>query len=211
MSDPDSMNWPKMYPAELERVKGAVSKQGQCLGNHEQVLNSLVESVNQITNRLAELSIAAPSVSPSPLASAPESGVSHEPHVPAPSKYSGDPDSCRSFFTQIKLVFRAQPSRYQTETAKIAYLTTLLDGPPLSYFNALYEQDSPAVQSFEELESELKRVYDHPVRSQQAGMFLMRLRQGRRSVRDYVCEFRSLAVESGWNDQALITAFLSEP
>lgn len=106
-------------------------------------------------------------------------------------------------------MFKAQPTRYQSETARIAYVTNLLEGPPLSYFNALFEQDSAAVLSFVELEAELKQVYDQPIRSQQAGLFLMRLKQGRRSVRDYVCDFRSLAVESGWNDQALVTAFLS--
>lgn len=35
----------------------------------------------------------------------------------------------------------------------------------------------------------------------------MRVRQGKVTVREYADKFRSLAVESSWNDNALITAF----
>uniref|UniRef100_A0A673C1Q4 DUF4939 domain-containing protein n=1 Tax=Sphaeramia orbicularis TaxID=375764 RepID=A0A673C1Q4_9TELE len=88
--------------------------------------------------------------------------VRNLPNIPAPSKYSGNPDTCRDFFTQLQLIFASQPVRFAKDSVKIAYVASLLEGPPLSYFNALFEQDSPAVQSFSALVSELKRVYDHP-------------------------------------------------
>lgn len=37
----------------------------------------------------------------------------------------------------------------------------------------------------------------------------MSLRQGRRSILDYTIEFRTLAADSGWNNAALVDAFLS--
>ena len=202
-----------MNPADLDRIKEAVTNQGQLLGNHEQLLRTLVENVAQISNQLTVLSGAHSSPPPSPpedaAAPVPPTNSAAEPHIPAPAKYSGNPDTCRNFLTQIQLVFNAQPVRYQHETAKIAYVASLLEGPPLSYFNALYEQRSPTIQTFALFSAELKRVYDHPIRGQQAGQQLLRLRQGRHTVREFASEFRSLAVESGWNDQALLTAFQS--
>ncbi len=91
----------------------------------------------------------------------------------------------------------------------MAYLVNLLEGPPLSFYNALFEQGSPLAMSADAFAAELKRVYDHPIRGQQAGLRLSKIRQGRLSVREFVSQFQSLAVESGFNEAALITAFQS--
>ena len=50
-------------------------------------------------------------------------------------------------------------------------------------------------------------MFDYPIRGHQAGQQLMKIRQGRLTVREFVVNFRGLAVESGWNEAALITAF----
>uniref|UniRef100_A0A8C3A477 Retrotransposon gag domain-containing protein n=1 Tax=Cyclopterus lumpus TaxID=8103 RepID=A0A8C3A477_CYCLU len=183
----------------------------QRLGSHEHMLKSLIDSVAQISTQLAELSRGASPPAPPPVAASPAlpGGSTSEPHIPSPTKYSGNPDTCRNFITQVRLVFLAQPSRFRDKSAKIAYIANLLDGPPLSYFNALYEQQAPPVLSFELFATELRRIYDHPVRGQQAGQRLLKLRQGKKSVREFASEFRSLAVDSGWNDLALLTAFQS--
>uniref|UniRef100_A0A673CBI9 Gypsy retrotransposon integrase-like protein 1 n=1 Tax=Sphaeramia orbicularis TaxID=375764 RepID=A0A673CBI9_9TELE len=201
-----------MNPAELSQVKEAIQSQGHRLGGHDQALHTLLDKMNQLTTQVAMLTstqAAAAAVSSENRSNPPPVRDSAEPNIPAPSKYSGNPDTCRNFFTQIQLIFESQPVRFAKDSVKIAYLASLLEGPPLSYFNALFEQGSPAVHSFSALVSELKRVYDHPVRTQFAGHQIMRLRQGERTIRQYVSAFRSLAVESGWNNQALITAFLS--
>uniref|UniRef100_A0A673BHR9 Uncharacterized protein n=1 Tax=Sphaeramia orbicularis TaxID=375764 RepID=A0A673BHR9_9TELE len=54
------------------------------------------------------------------------------------------------------------PRRFSNDSAKIAYVASLLEGPPLSYFNALLEKESPVARSYSRLCAELKRVYDHP-------------------------------------------------
>ena len=198
-----------MDPADLNRVKEAVSHQGQRLGQHEVLLQKLLDQMTLVNEQLTALrSPPQPSVEP-PEAADPEPPVlpAAEPNIPPPAKYSGNPHTCREFLTQIQLAFDAQPSRFGREPAKIAYVANLLQGPPLTYFNALREQGSAAVQSYAALSTELKRVYDHPIRGQQAGQQLLRLRQGRLSVREFASKFRSLAVESGWNEQALLSAF----
>lgn len=131
-----------------------------------------------------------------------------EPHIPPLSKYSGDPDPCHSFFTQLRLIFSAQPQKFSQEALKIPFLASLLEGSPLNYINNLFEQDSTTVKTFAWIEAKFKRIYDHPAWGQQAALLLMKFRQGNKPIRQYVAEFRSLAVEAKWDENALITAFL---
>ena len=198
-----------MDPAEFDKVKTAVGNQGQRMGEMQAALQSLIDEVTKISSHIATTSTAPPQPSqPSVPVMAPATKAA-EPRIPPPAKYSGNPNTCREFLTQVKLTFNAQPLQFSQEASKIAFIASLLEGPPLSYFNALYEQGSATALSFDLFAAELKRIYDHPIRGQQAGQQLLKLRQGRRSVREFTSEFRSLAVESGWNDQALLTAFLS--
>uniref|UniRef100_A0A673BEJ7 Gypsy retrotransposon integrase-like protein 1 n=1 Tax=Sphaeramia orbicularis TaxID=375764 RepID=A0A673BEJ7_9TELE len=198
--------------SNLDQVREAIRSQGQRLGGHEQVLHSLMDKMNQLSVQMSQISntrAPEPNLPVEPVAAASTVRSADEPNIPPPNKYAGDPDTCRNFFTQLQLIFEAQPRRFSSDAAKIAYVASLLEGPPLSYFNALFESGSPSTRSFDSLCSELKRVYNHPVRGQQAGQQFMRLRQGSMSIREYVSRFRSLAVEAGWNELSLISAFQS--
>lgn len=58
------------------------------------------------------------------------------------------------------------------------------------------------------------RVFDQIDTGQEAAKLLLSLRQGRGTVADYAISFRTLAADSGWNEPALVSAFLnglSEP
>ena len=50
-------------------------------------------------------------------------------------------------------------------------------------------------------------MFVYPIRGHQAGQQLTKIRQGQLTVREFVVNFRGLAVELGWNEAALITAF----
>ncbi|KAK0131553.1 Retrotransposon-like protein 1 [Merluccius polli] len=53
----------------------------------------------------------------------------------------------------------------------------------------------------------MKKVFDHPVQGREASQRLLQLRQGSRSVASFAVEFRTLAAESGWNEEALQGVF----
>ena len=53
----------------------------------------------------------------------------------------------------------------------------------------------------------MRSVFDHPVRGKEASHSLLQLRQGSRSVASFAVEFRTLAAESGWNEEALQGVF----
>ncbi|XP_072889749.1 uncharacterized protein [Hemitrygon akajei] len=54
---------------------------------------------------------------------------------------------------------------------------------------------------------QIRKIFDHPVRYKDAAKRLLALRQGSRSVAEYSVEFRTLAADSGWNDEALQEVF----
>ena len=206
---------------QTEALNRTMALQGAHLGHHDEALHNIRDKLDQVTTALSALIVrldaattpaaqvpapaqqAPPAAQPVPAAGA----AALEPRIPPPAKYSGDPNTCRQFLTQCQLTFNAQPIRFASDAAKIAYLVNSLEGRPLSLYNALFEQHSPLAMSAEAFATELKRMFDYPIRGHQAGQQLMKIRQGRLTVREFVVNFRGFAVESGWNEAALITAF----
>lgn len=62
--------------------------------------------------------------------------------------------------------------------------------------------------SFTTFVSEIKKVFDHPVWGRDAAKCLLSLRQGSHSVAEFSVEFRTIAEDSGWNDEALQGIFV---
>uniref|UniRef100_A0A672YQ31 Reverse transcriptase/retrotransposon-derived protein RNase H-like domain-containing protein n=1 Tax=Sphaeramia orbicularis TaxID=375764 RepID=A0A672YQ31_9TELE len=60
------------------------------------------------------------------VASASSGRSADEPNIPPPNKYAGDPETCRNFFTQLQVIFEAQPRRFSCDAAKIAYVARFL-------------------------------------------------------------------------------------
>lgn len=61
--------------------------------------------------------------------------------------------------------------------------------------------------SFDELEMNLKGVFDRPTYASDATDRLLTIKQGDRSVLDYSVEFWTLVVEGGWNESPLMGVF----
>uniref|UniRef100_A0AAQ4QJP3 CCHC-type domain-containing protein n=3 Tax=Gasterosteus aculeatus aculeatus TaxID=481459 RepID=A0AAQ4QJP3_GASAC len=211
-----------MNPADLDSVSHAVSLQGNLLGQHSTALQEIMSSVQALSASLSAIQaqLNAPAASP-PTASPPalvEAGeVSpsvREPKVPTPERYEGDLGGCRSFLLQCGLVFDLQPQTYHSDKAKIAFVIGLLRGKALEWASAIWEQRDPCTTAYQEFTAELRRLFDHPTRGKDAAKRLFAVRQGNRSVAEYVIEFRTLAVESGWNNESLQAVFyqgLTEP
>ncbi|KAM4771240.1 uncharacterized protein WCC33_003087 [Rhinophrynus dorsalis] len=61
--------------------------------------------------------------------------------------------------------------------------------------------------SKQQADDDNQRVFDVPGRTTTAAKQLMTIRQGARTVADYSIEFRTLAAEVGWNNEALVAEF----
>ena len=117
----------------------------------------------------------------------------------------GDLGQCRSFLLQCYLVFELQPQTYPTDKARIAYLIGALRGEALAWATAVWERSSAACFDY----SVFTEDFDHPVRGREVSQRLLLLCQGSRSVASFAVEFRTLAVESGWNEEALQGVFFN--
>jgi len=150
-------------------------------------LQSLSQSVQQIAAEVAQLS-AARSSTPPPVSNPPvslPSAPAKEPMVPTPEPYAGEPGSCSRFLLNCTLVFDLQPSSYSSDKAKIAFCVNLLRGKAAQWATALWSSHSPVLSSFSRFSTELRKVFDPPVKGQEAMKRLFSLRQGSGSVASF--------------------------
>jgi hypothetical protein len=90
----------------------------------------------------------------------------------------------------------------------VAFVLTLLTGRAALWGTAVWENQDPCCASFSALTAEMKRVFDRAVSGREAARALAGLRQGGRSVSEYSIEFRTLAAECQWNEEAQWDIFL---
>lgn len=130
-----------------------------------------------------------------------------EPRLPCPNAFSGDLSLCRGFVSQCELLFRHQYSRYSSPESRVALVVSLLSGRALQWAIAAFNNDATLSSDYSRFISEFKLVFDHPPEGSDTASKLHSISQGSRSVADYAVEFRILAADSKWGDQALISAF----
>ncbi|KAK5909547.1 hypothetical protein CesoFtcFv8_003468 [Champsocephalus esox] len=211
-----------MDPTETERLKQAISTQGARVGQHEQALQSIMESLHnlntgftQLSGRLDQSFIQLNTLTasaPAPPPPAPEIPVIHpgqprEPFIPTPVRYSGDSGICSQFLHQCSIVFDQQPLTYSSDITRVAFVMSLLSGKAAASAVAIAKSNPAIYNSFLVFETEMYRVFDHPLQGKEAGNRLLSLRQGSESVSTYSIDFRILAAESGWDEMALQIVF----
>ncbi len=199
-----------MDSADLEPVRHAVSSQGAILGQHSTALQEIMGKLQDLSLRMETLqdSLQDPPPAPGLVASA-AANPPREPWVSPPERYDGNLGQCKTFLMQCGLVFALQPLTYATERSKIAYLIGLLRGAALEWASVHWRRQDQVTTTYVAFTTEMTKVFDHPVQGNDASMRLFSLHQGLRSVAEYAIEFRTLAVESGWNDESLLAVFIN--
>ncbi len=176
--------------------------------NTGRAVQVLVAQVSELTTQVHLLrSPAAPPTPPSfsiPGNHSPQ----HEPRLPAPERYAGDPNLCRAFLTKCSLFFSLQPLTFATEVSRVALVLTLLSGKAALWGTAVWENCHPCCSSFRSLSQEMRRVFDRALVGREAARMLADLRQAEQSVSDYSIQFRTLAAECEWNERAQWDMFL---
>ncbi|KAL0169495.1 hypothetical protein M9458_034091, partial [Cirrhinus mrigala] len=191
-----------------------LEKQEKCTSDVGSAIRALVGQVSELTQRMQQLQLPAapvmPPTPPAPLAAVGSSAAAlqPEPRLPPPEVYSGEPNFCRAFLTKCSMHFALQLRTFLSEESKVAFVLTLLTGRAALWGTAVWENQDPCCASFAALSAEMKRVFDRAASGREAARTLMDLRQGERSVSDYSIEFRTLAAECKWNEEAQWDRFL---
>ena len=132
-----------------------------------------------------------------------------EPQLALPDRFSGNPSKLRDFILAVRTIFDLQPSRFPNERVKILFIGTLLDGPPLSWFRTLREEaiEPAQLQSLDSFFSALNSAFRDPKFVSSSQRRLRLCIQGNRPASVFASEFRRIARDTGFNDQALRETF----
>ena len=130
-----------------------------------------------------------------------------EPKVSLPEKFDGTRSRFRGFINQIRLIIRLQPQRYGDGLRQVGLVGTLLSGPAQAWFAPLVETSSPLLEDFPAFLAELEATFGETDRRRTALNKLYALEQGSRAASVYASEFRQLACDVNWDDQALVDHF----
>ena len=143
------------------------------------------------------------------LLSTPNPTCSHilEPKVSLPEKFDGTRSHFRGFVNQIRLIIRLQPQRYADDFRQVGLVGTLLSGAAQAWFAPLVETASPLLEDFPAFLAEFEATFGETDRRRTALTKLYALQQGSRAASVYASEFRQLACDVNWDDQALIDHF----
>ena len=197
--------------AQLDRSELRVASQGTVasLSHISDQLNSLTAAITQNPLPPAQPgSVPLASTSVSALTSPPSaSPLADNSNFPKPLIYDGDLSKCRGFITQCDIYFDNQPNRFQTSESRVSFIVSLLTGRALDWAVAALKKTQSFFSDFPAFVSEFRLVFDHPPVGPDAQSKLLTISQGNRSVAEYSVEFRLLAAECNWNDEALTCAF----
>ena len=200
--------------ADLVEMKSAMAQMQEQMRELMLAMHQL-NLPTQATTRIAESgdvemigapTISAPNHASPPIVQHPTSN--REPRIALPEKFDGTRSKFRGFINQVQLAIELQPQSYPTPGSQVRFIGTLLSGSALSWFSSFLEQRSPILDNLEAFLAEFRSMYGEHDATRVATNKIRMLRQGNRSVTTYASHFRQLAMDTKWDDAALISQFL---
>ncbi len=169
----------------LANNNARMDQQEEKMLNTGRAVQALVAQVSELITQLQLLRSPAAPPTPPILPVPGNNNPQHDPRLPTPEVYAGDPNLCRVFLTKCSLFFSLQPQTFATEASKVALVLTLLSGKAALWGTAVWENCHPCCSSFRSLSQEMRRVFDRALVGREAAHMLADLRQGEQSVSDY--------------------------
>lgn len=126
-----------------------------------------------------------------------------------PDKFDGNPASYEVFTSALDNFFALKGAVYSNQEIKVRTVGTLLSGNALQWFGTLIREKSGLLKDFSLFMEELKRLFSDSNAKSKSQILLKRLKQGSGSVIHYSTRFRTIVINTGYNEEAKLAAFKS--
>ncbi len=193
----------------LNQLTSEVSAQASMLAAHHQQLQKLTSLTEELVRTLQTLHVANPPTNampsvPSPLPITPTlPPTSQGPRLSLPDKYDGSPERCKGFLMQCYLYIHQQPLTFPTDASQVSFICSLLTGRALDWATAIWEGNRLSFPTYDTFIRQFREVFEHSASGKEVGEELIALRQGNSTAADYTLTFRTLAAQTGWEDEPL--------
>uniref|UniRef100_A0A803TXJ9 Gypsy retrotransposon integrase-like protein 1 n=1 Tax=Anolis carolinensis TaxID=28377 RepID=A0A803TXJ9_ANOCA len=135
-------------------------------------------------------------------------------HVLTPERFDGTRCKLPTFLAQVELYFsQLSVHAFPTDTSKVAFILSLLTGPAGQWATNLILGNDPVKDNLNDFKKLLTDTFGDPLRTENAGWALYRLKQGKGTVLDYLNKFNLYRHQLDWGENAfmlLFTAGLNE-
>ena len=176
----------------------------QSMEANQSTLATQVARIEQISETASSPAITAPlAPSETPLSVDPKLKVS------LPDKFDGNPAHYDVFISSLDNFFTLKARDYSTPEIKVRTVGTLLSSHALQWFGTLIKEKSGLLKDYGLFMDELKRLFSDPNAKTKAQILLKRLKQGSASVIQYSTRFRSIVIDTDYNEAAKMSAFRS--
>jgi hypothetical protein len=133
------------------------------------------------------------------------------PTVRAPDRFNGsDRSKLKPFLLQCRMVFLGHPSRFRSESSKVIYAASYLEGTAAAWFAPFVEGDPhiPVLSDFTLFEEELRSLFGDPDEAATNERKLRNLRmKDHQTVAGYITLFRQYSAHVPWGNSALLSQF----
>lgn len=135
------------------------------------------------------------------------SNTSFKVKIAQPDKFDGTRSKLDGFLVQVDLNFRMNPSGFQHDEQKIAFVSSYLSGQALQWVTPLFTKNDLIVSNYPSFIDAFKKRFADPDEVRKAERKLENMTQGKRSAAAYAAEFQLEASKTLWDDASKKSRF----
>ena len=129
-----------------------------------------------------------------------------EPSIPLPDAFDGNPKNLKKFLTELDLCFRAAPTKFAGDDAKVITAGRLCTGtkvyPWWNTWLLRWKEKQVGYQTWKDFEYGIKSEFKDHLERKDARQKLKRTKQTGK-VRDFISLMQSLNIDAGYDDEFL--------